>query len=78
GILGLNWVKNVGGGLAPDEGGSVDKSLADPLPSGASPLPHLIAVHQVDITWLLICFALALAFDVDLRRPVDHAALAQL
>ena len=32
--------KNVGGGLPPDEGVSVGASVADPQPSGASPLPQ--------------------------------------
>ena len=35
-----------GRGLAPDEGVSVDTSVTDPPPSGASPLPHWNPVHQ--------------------------------
>ena len=74
GVLG----KKCGRGLAPDEGVSVTYLLTDPAPSGASPLPHLvlhrseISIGQVDLILLLLwlCSGFALAFDLDLRRPV--------
>ena len=38
--LSLVYSVKCGRGLAPDEGVSVDASVADPLQSGASPLPQ--------------------------------------
>jgi hypothetical protein len=56
-----------GRGLAPDGGVSAENRLTDPMPSGASPLPHVDPIRFEKSGRL--SGRLGLAFDFDLERP---------
>ena len=62
--------------LAPDEGVSVDATLAEPPLSGASPLPHF-DLHTSGGPQVGSGSGSGSAFDFDLKRPVKHAGRTQ-
>ncbi|WP_338510137.1 hypothetical protein [Pseudomonas poae] len=76
-VIGLTQSKgcnpaNVGRGLAPDDGGSVSLFVADPLQSGASPLPHLIFIARKVLFSTVHCQPQT----VQLFSPIVHVQAA--